>query len=94
MLPLYPRITGVEVRAHFVLALTFADGSHGVVELGPSMRSQGNMYTPLQDPDYFAQVRVDPESGTIVWPNGVELDPDLLYHQAHFRGDPILIEEC
>lgn len=93
MLPDYPRITGVEVRAHFVVGLTFADGSRGVVDLAPSMRGHGGMFAPLQDPDYFAQVRVDPESGTIVWPNGVDLDPDVLYHKAHFPGDPILIEE-
>ena len=34
---------------------------------------------PLRDPDYFAQVRVDPEAGTIVWPNGVDLDPQVLH---------------
>jgi hypothetical protein len=34
---------------------------------------------PLQDPDYFAQVRVDPELGTVVWPNGYDLDPDVLH---------------
>ena len=93
MLPLYPRITAVEVRAHFIVALSFEDGSQGVVDLGPSMRGQGGMFTPMQDPDYFAQVRVDPESGTIVWPNGVDLDPDVLYHKAHFPGDPILMDE-
>lgn len=93
MLPLYPRITGVAVRAHFVVALTFADGTEGVVDLAPSMRGHGNMYTPLQDPDYFALVRVAPESGTIVWPNGVDLDPDVLYHKAHFPGAPILMDE-
>ena len=93
MLPIYPRVTGVEVRGHFVVALTFADGTQGIVDLGPSMRGHGNLYAALQDPEYFAQVRVDPEWGTIVWPNGVDLDPDVLYHQAHFPGDPILMDE-
>jgi Protein of unknown function (DUF2442) len=86
MLPLYPRITGVEVRSHFVLALSFADSSHGVVDLGPSLRGQGGMFAPLQDPEFFTQVRVDPEAGTVVWPNGVDLDPDVLYHKAHHGG--------
>ena len=93
MLPNYPHITGVEVRAHFVVALRFSDGTEGVVDLGPSMRGHGNMFAPMQDPDYFAQVQVDPESGTIVWPNGVDLDPDVLYHKAHFPGVPILMDE-
>ena len=93
MLPNYPHIIGVEVRSHFVVALTFSDGSHGVVDLGPSMRGRGNMFAPMQDPDYFAQVFVDRESGTIAWPNGVDLDPDVLYHRAHFPGVPILMDE-
>ena len=32
-----------------------------------------------RDDELFAQVRVDPEIGTIVWPNGADLDPDVLH---------------
>lgn len=38
---------------------------------------------PLQDPSFFARVSVDADAGTIVWPNGVDLDPDMLYAAAH-----------
>jgi len=27
----------------------------------------------------FGQVRVDEEIGTIAWPNGADLDPDVIY---------------
>ncbi len=37
------------------------------------------MAEPLQDPDYFRRVSVDTELGTVVWPNGYDLDPDVLH---------------
>jgi hypothetical protein len=36
------------------------------------------MTAPLQDPQFFAQVHVDPELETVVWPNGYDMDPDVL----------------
>jgi hypothetical protein len=44
----------------------------------------------LKDPSYFRQVRAHPESGTVVWPNGADLDPDVLY--AHLTGQPIKLD--
>jgi hypothetical protein len=43
----------------------------------------------LKDGREFAKVRVDPELGTIVWPNGADLDPDVLY--AEITGKPIRV---
>ena len=38
------------------------------------------MFEPLRaDPELFRQVRVDEELGTIVWPNGADMDPDVLH---------------
>ena len=42
----------------------------------------GPMFEPLRDVDYFAQVAVDEELGTILWPNGADLAPDVLHEQA------------
>ncbi len=43
----------------------------------------GPIAEPLQDPPNFHQVRVDPEAGTVVWPNGYDLDPE--YSMAIMR---------
>jgi hypothetical protein len=48
------------------------------------------VFDPLRDPAWFAQVRVDPELGTVVWPNGADLDADVLY--GRLTGTPILQE--
>jgi hypothetical protein len=63
--------------------------SSGIVDLGPHLSFRG-VFEPLKDPAYFAQVRVDPELGSVVWPNGADLDPDVLY--ARLTGIPIRVE--
>jgi len=81
--PEYPRITAVEARAPYIVALRFTDGSEGTVDLGPWINPGKGIFAELQDPAVFAQVSVDREAGTIVWPNGADLDPDMLFEAAH-----------
>lgn len=44
------------------------------------------VFEPLRDPAYFAQVTVDPELGTVVWPNGADLDPMVLHAALQGRS--------
>jgi hypothetical protein len=76
-------ITGVEVVGEYRLRLTFEDGTIGDVDFGG--RVWRGVFEPLSDPVYFARVAVDPEAGTIVWPNGADMAPEPLYAEA--RGD-------
>jgi hypothetical protein len=80
---MYPDIVSVTVLAHYVVELTFADGTRGVVDLFPRIGDGRGVFAPHKDPAFFATVRVDPEAGTIVWPNDTDLDPDVLYEAAH-----------
>jgi len=34
-----------------------------------------------KDPDEFAKVYIDEESGTLAWPGGLDLAPDALYQE-------------
>jgi len=71
-------ITDLKVLHDRVLRLGFSDGTERVVDLGPFL--WGPMFEGIADDDgLFAQVSVDPEVGTIVWPNGAHLDPDVLH---------------
>jgi len=78
----------VEVRyvEGYRLFLRFADGPAGEVDLEPLLHFNG-VFAPLRDQDYFARVRVGPDSGTIVWPNGADLCPDVLRHAM--TGEPL-----
>ncbi len=69
------RIRGVEALEGFRLRLTLTDGS--VVEREVLRLLVGPVFEKIRsDPALFAQVRA--ESGTVVWPNGADLCPDVL----------------
>ena len=72
-------VTAVEVVGDHRLRLTFEDGTVGDVAF--EQREWG-VFEPLADQSFFAQVRVDPELGTIVWPKGVDMAPEPLYADA------------
>lgn len=67
------------------LQLQFEDGVSGEVDVAALVRLEG-VFGPLRDPAYFALVRVNPDLGTIVWPNGADLDPDVLYAKVTGRA--------
>ena len=81
----------VEVRPleNYQLYLRFEDGAEGVVDVSQHLRFDG-VFEPLREWQYFERVRVDKESGTIYWPNGADLDPDVLYSQV--TATPIELE--
>jgi hypothetical protein len=66
--------------------LRFEDGVEADVDLGDLIRFEG-VFAPLRDPARFAELRVHAELGTICWPGGADLDPDVLYARA--TGKPI-----
>lgn len=70
-------VTDVETLGDHRLRLRFEDGSEG--ELDFSDRVWRGVFEPLADPEYFAQVDVDPDLGTIVWPNGADIAPETLH---------------
>lgn len=71
-------VTSVEVLEGRTVRLGFSDGTERVVDLTPLL--WGPAFEEIvRDDELFADVRVDPEAGTIVWPNGADLDPDVLH---------------
>jgi hypothetical protein len=79
MIGLTPDITAVSVVRHGVLRVTFADGLQGDVEVLERMR--GPVFADARTSEGFERVRVDPETGTVVWPGGADLAPDTLYQR-------------
>ena len=82
------RIEAVEGVGTYVLRLRFDDGLTRTIDFEPLLA--GELLGPLRDPGLFAQVSLDPEVHTIVWPTGADLDPATLHdwpeHEPAFRA--------
>jgi hypothetical protein len=70
-------IIEVERAGEAQIVVTFDDGARRRVDLRGFL--EGPVFEPLRDPQVFAAVRVDRESGTVVWPTGADLDPIAIY---------------
>ena len=62
---------------NYQLILTFENGEQRQVDLKD--RLVGPIFEPLKELNYFKQVFVDKELGTIAWPNGADIAPEMLY---------------
>ena len=71
-----PKILSLEHAGAYAIRVRFADGVEGEIDLTQEM--EGEMFEPLRDPQLFAQFRLDPDTRTIVWPNGADLAPEFV----------------
>ncbi len=70
-------VIAVRVVEGFLVELTFDDGAVKRIDLDQYLR--GPIFEPLRaDPRAFQAVHVDRETGTIAWPNGADIDPQVL----------------
>lgn len=76
-------VVGVTVIGDHELRLLFEDGT--VDDIAFSDDEWRGVFAPLRDPELFAQVCVDPQAGTIVWPGDLDMAPEALYLQARAR---------
>ncbi len=83
------RLTDAELVRDFVVWVRFNDGFEGEVDL--SGKLDGPVFEPLNDPEKFAQVWLDPVTGTLSWPNGADFAPEFL--REHARASSSRLEE-
>ena len=94
--PLFPKVKNAEAVNPFTLAITFDDGSSGLVDfrtlLSPDRELENQL---LQDAYLFSKFEV--QQGTLVWPShgrylknhkgkqcfyAFDIDPEILYERA------------
>jgi hypothetical protein len=81
-----PRVSSAVALDPYVVRVVFADGEVRDVDIEPLL--DGPIFSVLRDPVEFEQVDVDEYGETIVWPNGADLDPDVLYGAQVPAGGP------
>lgn len=69
---------------NFRIWVLFDDGLEGIVDL--ELFLKGPVFEPLQKIDYFKKVFVDPQLGTISWPNGADFAPEFLRDKLNCVG--------
>jgi hypothetical protein len=74
-----PKLREAKYQNGYRIWVKFADGVEGEIDLESEL--WGEVFEPLKDKDRFAEVALDKELETIVWPNGADFAPEFLYQK-------------
>lgn len=80
-----PRVCDVQSRPDYHIHVRFDDGREGEVDVSELVGC--GVFAAWRDPAFFAQVNVDPDTGAVAWPGGIDLCPDRLYRDI--TGAPL-----
>ena len=74
-------VVAVEARPDFKVWVRFENGVEGEADLS-DLAGRGVFKRWTENPAEFDKVSVDPESGTVAWPGGLDVAPDRLYSEV------------
>ena len=75
----FVRILAVYPTVGYRVQIEFTDGIKKEIDLEPYLH--GPIFEPIRnDPKLFHSLHIDQRMKTIVWENGADIDPDVLYH--------------
>lgn len=77
---MFLQVESVRALDGHVLRLEFSDGAVKDIDLAGEL--YGEVFEPLRDAAFFRQVAVNPETGTIEWPNGADFAPEFLHEHG------------
>ncbi len=79
---MFPRVVAVRYLGDYKLEITFSDGMKGISDWSARLAraKAGGVFAPLKNREYFAKVEL--WEGTIRWPNGADICPEVLYERV------------
>jgi len=73
---MFLHVTKVKYIRDYRLWLRFDNDKEGFINLEKHL--WGEVFEPLKDKGYFSQVYLNPDTGTIEWPNEADFAPEFL----------------
>lgn len=70
-------VTDFSIVGAYTLRVEFSDGSEQIIDFEPILI--GPLFGPLQDLNLFDQVELNHGVGTLIWPTGADVDPNVLH---------------
>ncbi|MBI2926813.1 MAG: DUF2442 domain-containing protein [Verrucomicrobia bacterium] len=84
------KVEAFDLLGEYTLRVRFDDRTEQRIDFEPILA--GELYGPLRNKALFAQVQIDPEVHTLVWPNGADFDPETLHDWPRYL--PALVERA
>ena len=81
---MFLHLTEAKYIEDYKVEVSFDNGRKGIADLSDT--PHGPVFEPLKNKSFFAQIKVDPELKTIVWPNGADLAPEYIFFRAFKEG--------
>ncbi len=70
-------VVDFEIIDGYTVRITFDDESEQVIDFEPILL--GPLFGQLRDLEFFHRVELDLDLGTLVWPNGADIAPNVLH---------------
>ncbi len=70
-------VTDFSIVGNYTLQIEFNDRTVRVINFKPIL--SGPLFGPLCNLDLFNQVKLNRDIGTLIWPTGADIDPNVLH---------------
>ena len=75
---MYLSVNNVKALNDYELELTFENNEIKIFDVKPYLDT--GLFAKLKDENYFKMVKISYD--TIEWPNGIDIDPEVLYEKS------------
>jgi hypothetical protein len=78
---MYLSVNNVKALNDYELELTFENNEIKIFDVKPYLDT--GLFAKLKDENYFKMVKISYD--TIEWPNGIDMDPEVLYEKSKVK---------